>query len=192
MSNTQAEEREHNISNIVSTSSSDKLKNIPTLQKNMGRWKDHPEEASRAGQIGGAKSGVTKRKRRLLRDAARAILDADVSRLPVAEDLVLSLKALGVDEVTGSDVLLLAQYLRAAKGDTDAARFVRDTSGEKPSVDIAVSATDRVIDAESVSEMSDDELALLADECDTPVALPQPDQTETPVVSTLPEPEGIC
>ena len=181
---TAEEEREDNISAIVSTSSSDKLKNRPSLQKNMGRWKDHPEEASRAGQIGGAKSGVTKRKRRLLRDAARAILDADVSKLPVAEDLALSLKALGVDEVTGSDVLLLAQYIRAAKGDTDAARFVRDTSGEKPSVDIAVSATDRVIDAESVAEMSDAELALLADECDSPVALPSADQTETPVLPT--------
>lgn len=192
MSNSQAEEKRDNTSDIVSTSSSDKLKNRPTLQKNMGRWKDHPEEASRAGQIGGAKSGVTKRKRRLLRDAARAILDADVSKLPVAEDLVLSLKALGVDEVTGSDVLLLAQYLRAARGDTDAARFVRDTSGEKPSVDVSVSATDRVIDAESVSEMSDAELALLADECDEPVALPQPEQAETPVLPTDAEQGSIC
>jgi hypothetical protein len=99
---------------------------------------------------------------------------------------------LGVDEITGSDVLLLAQYLRAAKGDTDAFKAIRDTSGEKPSVDIAVSATDRVIDAESVSEMSDAELALLADECDSPVALPQPEQAETPVLSTATEPEGIC
>jgi len=175
MSNTQAEEREHNSESISKLS--------PKLQENAGRWRDKAL-ASQAGKIGGAKAGVTKRKRRLLRDAARSILDADVSRLPVAEDLVLSLKALGVDEITGSDVLLLAQYLRAARGDTEAARFVRDTSGEKPSVDVSVSASDRVIDAESVSEMSDAELALLADECDTPVALPEGEKTETPVVST--------
>ena len=81
--------------------------------------------------------------------------------------------------------MLLAQFLRAAKGDTDAARFVRDTSGEKPSVDIAVSATDRVIDAESVAEMSDAELALLADECDSPVALPDGEQTESLDASTV-------
>ena len=152
--------------------------------QSMGRFARDPEAAREAGRIGGAKGAVTKKKRRLLRDAARAILDADVSKLPVTEDLVLSLKALGVDEITGSDVLLLAQFLRAAKGDTDAFKAVRDTSGEKPSVDIAVSASERVIDAESVSEMSDDELALLADECDTPVALPSGDDAETPVVST--------
>jgi len=163
----------------------------PEFMANVGRYSDK-QKAREAGRLGGAKSGVTKRKRRLLRDAARSILDADVSRLPVAEDLVQSLKMLGVDEITGSDVLLLAQYLRAAKGDTDAFKAIRDTSGEKPSVDIAVSATDRVIDAESVSEMSDAELALLADECDSPVALPEGEQTETPVLPTASEPEGIC
>ena len=183
MSNTTEKEQEHNSESISKLS--------PKLQENAGRWRDKAL-ASQAGKIGGAKSGVTKRKRRLLRDAARSILDADVSRLPVAEDLVQSLKMLGVDEITGSDVLLLAQYLRAAKGDTDAARFVRDTSGEKPSVDIAVSASERVIDAESVADMTDDELALVADECDTPVALPSADQTETPVLPTATEPEGIC
>ena len=158
----------------------------------MGRFARDPEAAREAGRIGGAKGAVTKKKRRLLRDAARAILDADVSRLPVAEDLVQSLHALGVDEITGSDVLLLAQFIRAAKGDTDAFKAVRDTSGEKPSVDIAVSASERVIDAESVSEMSDAELALLADECDSPVALPDGEQAETPVLPTATEPEGIC
>jgi hypothetical protein len=187
MSNTMDAERKATESNTDSYS-----KLSPELRQNMGRWKDNRESARQAGHIGGTKGAITKRKRRLLRDAARAILDADVSRLPVTEDLVLSLKALGVDEVTGSDVLLLAQYLRAAKGDTDAARFVRDTSGEKPSVDVSVSASDRVIDAESVSEMSDAELALLADECDSPVALPSADQTETPVLPTATEPEGIC
>ena len=183
MSNTTEKEQEHNSESISKLS--------PKLQENAGRWRDKAL-ASQAGKIGGAKSGVTKRKRRLLRDAARSILDADVSRLPVAEDLVQSLKMLGVDEITGSDVLLLAQYLRAAKGDTDAFKAIRDTSGEKPSVDIAVSATDRVVDAESVAEMSDAELALLADECDSPVALPSADQTETPVLPTASEPEGIC
>ena len=179
MSNTMDAERKATESNTDSYS-----KLSPELRQNMGRWKDNRESARQAGHIGGTKGAITKRKRRLLRDAARSILDADVSRLPVAEDLVQSLKMLGVDEITGSDVLLLAQYLRAAKGDTDAFKAIRDTSGEKPSVDIAVSATDRVIDAESVAEMSDDELALLADECDTPVALPEGEQTETPVVST--------
>lgn len=164
----------------------------PELRQNMGRWKDNRESARQAGHIGGTKGAITKRKRRLLRDAARAILDADVSRLPVAEDLVQSLHALGVDEITGSDVLLLAQYLRAAKGDTDAFKAIRDTSGEKPSVDIAVSASERVIDAESVADMTDDELALLADECDTPVALPEGEHSETPVLPTATEPEGIC
>jgi hypothetical protein len=187
MSNTMDAERKATESNTDSYS-----KLSPELRQNMGRWKDNRESARQAGHIGGTKGAITKRKRRLLRDAARSILDADVSRLPVAEDLVQSLKMLGVDEITGSDVLLLAQYLRAAKGDTDAFKAIRDTSGEKPSVDIAVSASERVIDAESVADMSDAELALLADECDAPVALPQPEQAETPVVSTLPEPEGIC
>ena len=141
-----------------------------------GRWGEDKTAASEAGKIGGAKAGVTKRRRRFMREAAQAILSADVSKLPMPEmeDLRLALKALGIDEITGADAILLAQSIKAAKGDTEAARFVRDTAGEKPSVSVDVNASDRPVDAEMLGAMSDAELAALADgQQDTPALPPK-------------------
>ena len=93
--------------------------------------------------------------------------------MPEMEDLRLALKALGIDEITGADAILLAQSIKAAKGDTEAARFVRDTAGEKPSVSVDVTASDRPVDAEMLQGMSDAELAALADGAQDVPALPQ-------------------
>ena len=145
----------------------------------MGRFAEVPNAASEAGKIGGTKSVQTRRKRRLLRDAAQAILSADVSNLPFPEmeDLRIALQALGVEDITGADALLLAQYIRAAKGDTEAFRAIRDTAGEKPSVSVDVTASDRPVDAEMLGAMSDAELAALADGQQDAPALP-PKQPE--------------
>lgn len=139
----------------------------PTLT-NCRIWAEDRAAASAAGKKGGAASGRTKRKRRLLRDAARDLLDKSVDGLPEAADLLLALRALGCEEPTGADALMLAQFIRAARGDTEAARFVRDTGGERPAQELAVSAADRPIDADAVRDMTDDELAALAAAEDAP------------------------
>lgn len=145
----------------------------------VGRFAYEPNAASEAGKKGVVITNQIRRKRRLLKDAAQQILSADISKLPVPEmeDIRLALHVLGVEDITGADALMLAQYIRAAKGDTEAARFVRDTSGEKPSVSVDVNATDRPVDAEMLGAMSDAELAALADGQQDAPALP-PKQPE--------------
>ena len=152
-----------------------KRKEYPHLT-GMGTFLEDRDYAVECGRKGGLKSGVTKRKRRLLRDAAQQILSADVSKLPFPEmeDLRLALNALGVEDITGADALLLAQYIRAAKGDTEAFRAIRDTSGEKPSVDLSVTAMDRPIDSDTVSDMSDADLAALVEGAEDQAQLPEP------------------
>lgn len=145
----------------------------PNLAPCMGR-RGNKEIAKEDGRKGGIKSGQTKRKRKLLRESAQMILSADMGKLPLPEmqDLKAAFEVLGINEVTGADAIMLAQYLKASRGDTEAARFVRDTSGEKPSVDLSVTAMDRPIDADAVSAMTDDELATLIEGAED--ALPQP------------------
>lgn len=163
------------VSNSESNSKSLYDVRMANIEKNIGRWTDR-EKASEAGRIGGAKSAIVKKKRKLLRESAQQILSANASKLPVPEmgDVVAALKALGVDDITGADAIVLAQYLRALRGDTEAFRAIRDTSGEKPSVAVDVTATDRPVDADSVAQLSDAELIALADGAEDAHALPPP------------------
>ena len=166
------------------SNSSDSIENSKLIAKRkeyphltgMGRFAEDREIAVECGRKGGLKSGVTKRKRKLLREAAQQILSADVGKLPIPElqDLRMALQALGVEDITGADALLLAQYIKAARGDTDAARFVRDTSGEKPSVDLSVTAMDKPIDSDTVSDISDADLAALVEGAEDQAQLPEP------------------
>lgn len=147
----------------------------PNLAPCMGR-RGNKAIAAEDGRKGGLKSGQTKRKRKLMRESAQAILSADMSKLPLPEmeDLRAAFQALGVNEITGADAIMLAQYIKASRGDTDAARFVRDTSGEKPSVDLSVTAMDRPIDSDTVSDMSDADLAALVEGAEEQQQLPEP------------------
>jgi len=139
-----------------------------------GQWGTNSAMASAAGKVGGVKSGEVRRKRRMMREAARDILNMSSGKLPGAEALTAALQAAGIDAATVADALVLAQALKAANGDTDAAKYIRDTAGERPADLLQVSATDRPIDADSVTELSDEELAQLAEDL-RPEALPAPD-----------------
>lgn len=155
-----------------------------------GQWGSDTAMASAAGKVGGVKSGEVRRKRRMMRDAARDILNLSAGKLPSAEELAEVLQAAGVDSATVADALVLAQALKAAQGDTEAARYIRDTAGERPADLLQVSATDRPIDAGTVADMTDEELAALLDDRQ-PAALPAADPVGDVAfnVAPLPEPE---
>jgi len=126
------------------------------------RFARDPEAAKECAAKGGYASGVAKRKKRTMREAAQAILAADV---PEDSEAFALLQAMGVEHPVGADLLLLAQTRKAIdKGDTDAARFIRDTAGEKPELNLNVSAGDGPLTPDSVRAMSDDELLRLVQE----------------------------
>lgn len=87
-----------------------------------------PEERAEMGRKGGIASGISKRKAKSMREAARILLEA-----PLLDDetTAAALEALGLaPDQQGS--VLLAALRRAQSGDIEAARYVRDTSGQAP------------------------------------------------------------
>ena len=145
---------------------------VTAFEAQHGRFARDPAAASAAGKIGGVKAGETRRRRGALRRAAQALLEVSPDRLPGVEDLADVLRLAGIEGATMADAVALAQVLKAAKGDTEAARFIRDTSGERPADQLQV-IPGEVIDAESVAGLSDEELTELAS-ATAPAVLPGP------------------
>ena len=160
-----------------------------SFKESQGRFARDPVAARECAILGGKKVQQMYQKRRTLREAARALLNASLSSVTTEDNAVLSaaadmLRAFGVEDPTGSDALMLAQFVKACKGDTEAARYVRDTAGERPADQVNISTGDKPIDGEMVQSLTDEELALLAGNCDSAVALPEPEEGEKPEVST--------
>ena len=86
---------------------------IPTTQRS-------ESEARENSRKGGIASGEARRKKRDLKLAMQALLEADVKDKRTGETM------------SGAEALALAQYRKAAKGDSKAFEIVRDTAGQKP------------------------------------------------------------
>lgn len=121
-----------------------------------------PEERRELGRNGGLKSVETRRKQKALRDAGKQLLWHSLKRVPEEKEIVLTLKQMGIDDPTGADAIMLAQYVRARRGDTDAARFIRDTIGEKPSQQVELNLVDKPLDAIDFAALDDEQLEALA------------------------------
>lgn len=76
------------------------------------------KKAAELGSAGGIASGIAKREKRTMREIAEIILSKDV----MTSDGV----------VTGKYAILAKVIKKALKGDLQAATFIRDTIGEKP------------------------------------------------------------
>lgn len=113
-----------------------------------------PEEARAIQSAGGRAGGEAKRRRRLLRDIAREMLDSRVH----TEGLQRRLEAAGVapEDATHGAALMLAMIERAEAGDVEAFRAVRDTSGEKPATGVELLSGPRPgeLDAMSPGELA--------------------------------------
>ena len=77
-------------------------------------------EARENSRKGGIKSGEARRKKRDLKLAMQALLEADVKDKFTGQTL------------SGAEAIAMAQYQKALKGDAKAFELVRDTSGQKP------------------------------------------------------------
>ena len=87
-----------------------------------------PERRNEISSKGGKKCAEANRKRRDLRLIAQAILDAQ----PLETDEIAGeLEMRGFDDSYAAAIMLSA-VSKAMHGDIEAARFVRDTAGQKP------------------------------------------------------------
>lgn len=78
------------------------------------------EEAAKNGAKGGIASGEARRKKRDLKLAIQALLEADIKDKKTGETM------------SGAEALAVAQFRKAMKGDSKAFEILRDTSGQKP------------------------------------------------------------
>lgn len=112
---------------------------------------------------GGRASGVAKRKAKNMREAAQILLSAALVDDPETEQ---ALATLGL-EADQQGAMLLAALRKSQTGDIEAARFVRDTSGQAPAQMVALGGMDgQPIQTMDLSTLSNDELQKLLREQD--------------------------
>lgn len=115
------------------------------------------EERSENGRKGGTASGRARRRQKTFRESIKALLTCDVPD----EELKARLEQLGVD-TTVLNAIHMAVHDKAMRGDLEAARYLRDTAGEKPrdGLDIA-GEPGKPLSWMDLSAMSDDQLRAL-------------------------------
>lgn len=96
-----------------------------------------PEQRRENGRKGGIASGEAKRKKKAMRERLEILLDLPMKNgkcVDIAE--VKSWAALKKKNITVEDAIAIAQIMKALKGDTTAAIYIRDTSGQNPGVKV--------------------------------------------------------
>jgi hypothetical protein len=108
------------------------------------------DEASRKG---GSATREARRLRKTMREIARTMLDTE---LRANDELRAQLDDRGFEDYTESAAILLAQLNKARNGDTEAAKFVRDTSGQRPADQVAIgNLEDKPFESLDLSSLSD-------------------------------------
>lgn len=121
-----------------------------------------PQEERTAICKKAAEASVAKQRRhRAMREVLKELMTLDVTDDRMHELLT----QLGL-QPTNDNAVSLAQILNAVKGETEAARFVRDTLGEKPTEQYNLGISGKPIKALDLSGLTDAELEALADSVD--------------------------
>lgn len=95
------------------------------------------EELAECGRVGGIKGGETRRRKRKMKDALETLLSMPLKTATAADiEQIRSMQELKGANITVGEAIALAQVQKALKGDTTAAQFIRDTSGQKPKDEI--------------------------------------------------------
>ncbi len=87
------------------------------------------DEARKNGAKGGIASGKARREKKAMRDTL-----SDLLSMPLNEGHLEEIKCLASvkgKNITVQEAIMLAQIKKAMKGDTRAAEYIRDTSGNK-------------------------------------------------------------
>lgn len=130
-------------------------------EKNLIRNSDRtPEELRAMTSKGGIASGVARKRYKSMRECAKACLQMQL----LDEDAIKGELAKRGLETTGGQAVVLAQLIKANQGDTDAAKFVRDTAGEKPREGLEIGNLDgKPLESIDLSALTDEQLKALAE-----------------------------
>lgn len=91
---------------------------------------------------GGIASGKARREKKAMRETLATLLSMPLKD-GASEDLekIQSIAALNGKNITVQEAIILAQIKKAIKGDTRAAEYIRDTSGNKAKEEVAISGS---------------------------------------------------
>ena len=91
-----------------------------------------PSEARENGRKGGIASGKARREKKAMKDTLEALLSMPLKDGKCADvETIKDLATLKGKNITVQEAIMLAQIQKAMKGDTRAAEYIRDTSGNK-------------------------------------------------------------
>lgn len=120
-----------------------------------------PEERKKRQSNGGKKAAIVNRRRRQIREALLDILAAPVRDIDAQKAQILELY--GIEDPRQADSLALSMVLKAVGGDVEAAKFARDTTGEKPTTGVEVgNLDDKPFESIDLGALSDEELQRMA------------------------------
>lgn len=89
-------------------------------------------EARERGKSGGIASGKARREKKAMKDTLAALLSMPLKTGKATDiESIKNLAAVKGKNITVQEAIMLAQIQKAMKGDTRAAEFVRDSSGNK-------------------------------------------------------------
>ncbi len=126
-------------------------------------WEAHQsEDVLKANRSKGGKVNAERNRRyRTFRECLQTILSLEVSD----ERLRSELENMGLDPSYSNAISMAAIRKAASTGDIEAARFTRDTVGEKPTEALQMTF-DKPVKSMDLSKLSDAELEALADQAD--------------------------
>lgn len=113
---------------------------------------------------GGIASGKARRERKAMKDTLEALLSMPLKSGKVNDiETIKNLAAVKGKNITVQEAIMLAQIQKAMKGDTRAAEFIRDSSGNKPKdeeqqarIDKLKAETSRIKDEGPNTDSADD------------------------------------
>ena len=135
----------------------------PNHMANLGQNHLTPEQHSANCSRAGKKGVEVRRRKKAMRELARDILDMS---LKGEDEIRAELESRGIEQ-TEAAAVLLAQLIRARTGDTEAARFLRDTSGQKPVDNVAIgNLDDKPFASLNLAELTDAQLKQLVEDAE--------------------------
>ena len=116
------------------------------------------EEREAMGRQGGIASGKAKRRQKTFRESVKAIMECR----PLSDDQCGLLAEMGL-EPTMLNQIQVAVFDKASRGDVEAARYLRDTAGEKPREGLELgNLDDKPLASLDMSKLTDEQLRIIA------------------------------
>ena len=100
------------------------------------------EEAAEKGRKGGIASGKAKREKKAMRQTLEALLSMPLKPGKATDiETIRNVASLKGKNISVQEAIMFAQIQKALKGDTKAAEYVRDTSGNKLKEQVDISGS---------------------------------------------------